>query len=211
MLDAMAEMIDYLSLITLAVDFFGDIDKSMTKEEKLNMYMDESLDYTVGQMNPFIKIIPQAVFGVDPDRKGRPLSGYLDPKFMYYMQQNERVWQVFNSIVNLEAVDLSKEYPGAPTYMGRQWVIADEASKKRMMGIENIMMMVGIQRTLRDYAPLFNEIRSTGLESDVEAVQMKEPVLSTLGIVTPVTEPTVGEQKEANKASVKYELIGRTK
>ena len=211
MLDAMAEMIDYLSLITLAVDFFGDIDKSMTKEEKLNMYMDESLDYTVGQSNPFLKIIPQAVFGVDPDRKGRPLSGYLDPKFMYYMQQNERVWQVFNSIVNLEAVDLSKEYPGAPTYMGRQWVIADEASKKRMMGIENIMMMVGIQRTLRDYAPLFNEIRSTGLESDVEAVQMKEPVLSTLGIVTPVTEPTVGEQKEANKASVKYELIGRTK
>ena len=211
MLDAMAEMIDYLSLITLAVDFFGDIDKSMTREEKLNMYMDESLDYTVGQSNPFLKIIPQAVFGVDPDRKGRPLSGYLDPKFMYYMQQNERVWQVFNSIVNLEAVDLSKEYPGAPTYMGRQWVIADEASKKRMMGIENIMMMVGIQRTLRDYAPLFNEIRSTGLESDVEAVQMKEPVLSTLGIVTPVTEPTVGEQKEANKASVKYELIGRTK
>ena len=211
MLDAMAEMIDYLSLITLAMDFAGDIDKSMTREEKLNMYTDEALDYTVGQANPFLKIVPQAFFGVDPDRKGRPLSGYLDPKFMYYMQQNESVWQKFNSIVNLKAVDLSKEYPGAPTYMGRQWVIADEASKKRMMAIENIMIAVGIQRTLRDYAPLLNEISQPGLPTDVEAVQMKSPILSTLGIVTPVTEPTVGEQKEANKAAVRYELIGRTK
>tara|TARA_R110000772_G_scaffold194498_2_gene305250 strand:- start:84 stop:698 length:615 start_codon:yes stop_codon:yes gene_type:complete len=204
-------MIDYMSLITIVIDLAGDFDKSMTREEKLNMYGKEALDYTAGQANPFIKILPQLFFGVDPDRKGRPLSGYLDPKFMYYMQQNESVWQAFNAIVNLEAVDLSKEYPGAPTYMGRQWVIADEVSKKRMMAIENIMIAIGIQRTLRDYAPLLNAISSPGLESDVEAVQMKKPVLSTLGIVTPVTEPTVGEQKQANKASVKYELIGRTK
>jgi len=122
------------------------------------------------------------------------------------------VWQAFNAIVNIEAVDLSKEYPGAPTYMGRQWVIADEASKKRMMAIENIMIAIGIQRTLRDYAPLLNEyVSSPGLETDVEAVQMKRPILSTLGIVTPITEPTIGEQEQANKAAVKYELIGRTK
>jgi len=211
MLDSTTEMIDFMSLVWLATDLALDVDKSMTREEKANMFMDESLDYIVGQLSPFWKVPIKGVFGVDPDRKGRPITGYLDPKFMYYMQKNEKVWQTFNAFIKLEAVDLSKEYPGAPTYMGRQWVIADEASKKRMMALEDLMKLFGIQRSLRDYAPVFQDISPAGLPTDVEAVQMKSPYLSTLGIVTPISEPTVGEQKEANKAAVRYELIGRTK
>jgi hypothetical protein len=100
-------------------------------------------------------------FGVDPSRDARRLGTYLDPRLMWYLQQNPDAWSTFSSMVNVEAVPREDEKPSGGYYQGRQWRLkrGDDTSARNWYLMQQVLLTIGIQRTARDYAPALETLR----------------------------------------------------
>ena len=207
LLEGMAEMLDYLSIGVLLLN------PSLTNREKLGSTLESVKNVGIESARPGVATAVGLTFGIDTQREGRDIGGYLDPKLMWYLQQNPEMWETFSSIVHVEAVPLDQEYAGSGTYQGRQWRIVkgDEFSIRTWFAIEQLLLQTGTLRMLRDYVPLLDQVVGDEDDGDVKPMQMAEPFWNTVGVVTPISEPSMVEQKANIERSEAYELKRRAK
>lgn len=150
---AVADMIDYLSIpLSLAAYERGLVDS----EGGLAATTVDFVKLVASQSNPVIQGAATIGFGLDI-RTGSETTSYLDPKLMWYLQQNPEHFYTFSSIVGIEPVPFEQENPSVGYYDGRQWRLKkDDYSKRTWAAIRTGLLMIGVQRTLQDYAPIFN-------------------------------------------------------
>ena len=218
-LQSTAELIDYMSG---AVALMND-----ARTENLGGFFSlatESTAKNVGELaNPYYQTAIGLAFGVDVRREGKELGYYLDPRLMWYLQQNPERWECFSSLINIEAVEPDREIPGRGTYQGRQWQIkkGDTASVRAWFAIQQMMLFTGIQRNMRDYVPAFEAMglgadRSGEREIPIQlggaprgpaigeapAKTAVENMLYTGGVITPITEMNLQDKVEFNKRAL---------
>ena len=126
---------------------------------------------TIGSRStPWVKAI--IGYGLDTELKFnqvRPLSNYVDPRIIYQMKQNPYIWDKYTSTVFLKAKKPSRVNENHTSFDGLVYEIADDDSKKAHYAIMQMMLQVGIQRTVRDYAPIVHSVKTaTGLEDRSE-------------------------------------------
>ena len=73
--------------------------------------------------------------------------------------------------------------------------------------MQQLMLFGGVQRTVRDYAPMFSEI-SQDIEErgDLRAPQLEYGFWQTVGVVTPIEQPTLEERVQMNKRALYYDF-----
>ena len=209
MLQASAELIDYISYFPM---IFTDDKKSMS-EKITNIPKDIILGYA-SEATPVPQTIIGLGFGVDPTRDGRELGYSIDPRFMWYLTRNPERFETFQAFINLEVVPPDSEVLGRGTYQGRQWRIrkGDQASVRNWFAINQALLIGGVQRNIRDFAPLL----ALGDEADSDQVPVQlggaSPnqalinLLYSTGVITPVTAPTYEDQLEYNRRMIGSEF-----
>jgi hypothetical protein len=205
MLQGTAEMLDYLSFIVPLLNDKKSVTEALTTSPLS----------TVAEMaSPGIQTGIGLYLGVDTRRDGKDLGYYLDPRLMWYMQQNPATWEVFQSYVRVEAVSVEDRNPSQGSFQGEQWRIqkGDKDSVRNWFAIQQLLIYVGIQRNLREYAPLFAEL--SGKEGDASvnmgAGSTAQAVGTFVGVVTPVTMPTQEERIELNRRVLNEQFRSRT-
>jgi hypothetical protein len=204
-LDATAQLIDYISLAMPLLN------ESLTPGE-IASAVAGSTAMKIGEMaSPLPQTLVALSFGVDIRRDAKELGYYLDPRLMAYLQVNDEMWNTFTSIINVEVVPPEEETPGRGTYRGRQWRIqkGDEASVRRWFAIQQLMVVAGIERSLRDWSPSVFAFRGD-VEGETIPVQMGgqaegrglRTLLYTLGVVTPIEQPPLQDQIEFNRRAL---------
>ena len=203
-LQGTAELLDFLSFV---VPLLND-KKSVTE------VLTTSPLSTVAEMaSPGIQTTIGLYLGVDTRRDGKDLGYYLDPRLMWYLQQNPAAWEVFQSYVRVEAVSVEDRNPAQGSFQGEQWRIqkGDKDSVRNWFAIQQLLIYVGIQRNLREYAPLFAEV--SGQEDapvNMGAGSATQAAGTFLGVVTPVTMPTQEERIELNRRVLNEQFRSRT-
>lgn len=205
-LQATADMLDYISFFPMA---FSDARKSTSERTPAQIGQDILLGYAA-QATPLPQTAIGIAFGVDPTRDGKELGYSIDPRFMWYLTRNDSMFKVFTSLINLEVVPPDSEVPGRGTYQGRQWRIRknDKASVQNWFAINQLLLTIGLQRNLRDFAPLLalaaeettdQTATQLGGDSDNQALIN---LLYSAGVITPITAPTYEDQVEYNKRMI---------
>ena len=178
-------------------------------------------DYAAGRTNPLIASALIATLGVDPRSPAedkRP-TGYVDPKLMSVFES----FGMFDFAAEtfFEAVPLKDEVPGRQTFNGRQWRVR-ESQKANYSQMLNLLTLIGIQRTARDYAPLVQMLVETDIspeeqrrfitmrDEEVIAPTVGGPILQRLGsvtgVVTPIDEPSLELTRQLAKRTAGREL-----
>jgi len=204
-LDATSQLIDYMSLIMPVFN------PGLSGGEAAKEIASGGVSKLLEMGSPLPQTLLGLYFGADIRREGEAFGYYLDPRLIAYLQLNPEMWQTFSSYINVETVPSDEELPGRGTYNGRQWRIkkGDEASVKAWFAIQQLLLVPGLQRAARDYAPLISYAKE---EEDVIPVQMGGEVggpiapLSALGVITPIDAPTLQDQIEMNKKSLYYKF-----
>ena len=183
-LQATADLMDYLSAFPVLAEINDVQSGRKTIQEGMNSFI---VDGTLGiaeQSRPSIQFLATMAFGVDVGRGGdRELGTYLDPRLMWYLQQNPDAWSTFQSFVNVEAVPREDEKPSGGYYQGRQWRLkrGDAASARQWYLMQQVLLTVGIQRTARDYAPALETLRQgTGVALGTPIGNVDVPLVSLL-------------------------------
>lgn len=200
-LQAIGQLVDYLS-IPLG---YGAAKAGLSENEPITTPVKQTLALLTENARPEIQFLVAASYGIDT-RTGRDLGGYLDPKLMYYINQNSSARNAFDSLIQTEAVPYDQEKLGSGYYQGRQWRIPldDKDSQKNWAAIKALMLTVGIQRTAQDYAPIAQAI--VPLEGYQPDVTMETSALRALGIVTAQDAPLIEEIQKANRAAAAREV-----
>jgi hypothetical protein len=178
-LGAMAELIDYLSIPVAAAAWYSGLSSEPYDLEKAGY---ASLDVIAEKSNPFIELIMSQMLGVDVKRSGQKASAYLDPKILWYLEQNPEQFYSFAKAFKFEQVPLDQESPTKGYYNGHQWRIPfdETGSIKRWNLMMGIIQTIGIKRGLADYAPMWDQMGTKKVGSVLGA-----PVLG-LAARTPV-------------------------
>jgi hypothetical protein len=133
---------------------------------------------------------------------------------MWYLTRNPERFETFQAFINLEVVPPDSEVLGRGTYQGRQWRIrkGDQASVRNWFAINQALLIGGVQRNIRDFAPLL----ALGDEADSDQVPVQlggaSPnqalinLLYSTGVITPVTAPTYEDQLEYNRRMIGSEF-----
>ena len=209
-LQATADMIDYISFFPMA---FLDDKKSLSEKSPAQIGRDILLGYAA-QATPVPQTAIGIAFGVDPTRDGQELGYSIDPRFMWYLTRNPEVFQSFQSFINLEVVPPDSEVAGRGTYQGRQWRIrkGDQASVRNWFAINQVLLVTGFQRNIRDFAPLF-ALASEDTEDQVPVQlggdsgnQALINLLYSTGVITPIAAPTYEDQIEYNRRMIGAEF-----
>ena len=209
MLQASAELIDYISYFPM---IFTDDKKSMS-EKITNIPKDIILGYA-SEATPVPQTIIGLGFGVDPTRDGKELGYSIDPRFMWYLTRNPERFETFQAFINLEVVPPDSEVLGRGTYQGRQWRIrkGDQASVRNWFAINQALLIGGVQRNLRDFAPLLALGDETGADQIPVQLGGGSPnqalinLLYSTGVITPVAAPTYEDQLEYNRRMIGSEF-----
>jgi hypothetical protein len=189
-LGAMAELIDYLSIPVAAIAWYSGMSSEPFGLEKVK---DAALGVAAEKANPFFELALSQAFGIDVKRVGQQAGAYLDPKILWYMQQNPEQFYAFAKAFKFEQVPLDEESPTKGYYNGHQWRIpASEAgSIKRWNLMMGILQTVGVKRTLADYAPMWDQMGAKGVGS-----RMVAPAVGlTVGSFIPSAAPESPERK----------------
>ena len=168
----------------------------------------------IGQnVNPHVNIIASELFGVDirrgPDRQ---VTNIVDGWLVMALQENPTAWEAFKDEFNIVPVAKDREYPGGSTFQGRQWVIqkGDEAARKRYNRFKYALMITGQERGLREQVPLGLKLRGVqdARRQAGDVVEMKyDPTWAqSLGIETPIQEPTIEEIERKNRRNKQFEI-----
>ena len=206
-IEAMSELIDYMSYFMI----FGN--EGLTGTEKMRDFTRGFGTGFLDRSNPAFKAAMALGYGVTPYGSGVDRQLYLDPRMIWYLQQDPQKWDTFTSYINVEVVPYEDERPGGGTYQGRQYRIkkGDEASAQAWYAMQQLMLFGGVQRTLRDYAPMFSEIfQDIEERGDVRPPQLQHGFWQTVGVVTPIEQPTLEERVEMNRRALYYEFKDRS-
>jgi hypothetical protein len=212
-LSATAELLDYMAVVPLIVN-----DKKDFKDSLTAAYTVPLLAYAKNA-TPAVQTAIGLGFGIDPRRDAKELGYYLDPRLMWYMQQNPQAWSTFQTLVTVEVVPANAEVPGRGSYQGRQWRIrkGDDASVRNWFAIQQALLYAGLDRNLGDYAPLFEAIAGSSSESDIRDFRLGGEGSGTLmnmmysgGVVTPIEAVTIQDRIEFNKRAIAEELRKNT-
>jgi hypothetical protein len=201
---AVADMIDYISIpFTLAAYKRGLVD---TEKGFIGSGVD-LVKLVASQSNPAIQAAATIGFGLDI-RTGSETTSYLDPKLMWYLQQNPETFYTFTSIVGIEPVPYEQEKPGVGYYDGRQWRIKkDDYSKRAWAAMRTGLLAAGIQRTAQDYAPIFNMF---GVTTNLPEGKVELPIQmetgsdyinfwKAAGVITVQDAPMIQEIQKRNR------------
>lgn len=202
-LQATTDLIDYLSYFPMIMSD----NKKNTSEALMSIPKDIVLGYAA-QATPLPQTVIGLTFGVDPRREGKELGYGIDPRLMWYLQRNPDVWNTFQALVNVEVVPPDSEIPGAGTYQGRQWRIrkGDQTSVRAWFAIQQLLLTGGVQRNMKDYAPLAETLFGKAGE-DTTAIQLGGEsenaalinIMYQTGVITPIATPSVQDQIEFNR------------
>ena len=200
-LDATASMIDHISFLMPLIN-------GGTAGEKVSAISSGAVG-KIGEMaNPMFQTGIGLYYGIDVRREGRELGYGIDPRLMAWLIQNEEAWKTFQSLVNVEVVPPEEEIPGRGTYQGRQWRIrrGDTASVRTWFAIQQALLMVGMQRNLRDYSNLLPAVEGEvvpvqggGAAEEGRSIQN---LFYVLGVITPIEQPPLQDQIEFNKRAL---------
>ena len=115
-------------------------------------------------INPMLQTGVLLGTGMDIRRGGQTASDYLDPKLVWYFQQNPEQWYTFTTYFNIEEVPYDEEKPSVGYYNGRQWRIkkGDKTAAKNWQVWQSSLLMIGVNRTMRDYAPILAQLGTAG-------------------------------------------------
>lgn len=115
-------------------------------------------------INPMLQTGVLLGTGMDIRRGGQTASDYLDPKLVWYFQQNPEQWYTFTTYFNIEEVPYDEEKPSVGYYNGRQWRIkkGDKTAAKNWQVWQSSLLMIGVGRTMRDYAPILAQLGTAG-------------------------------------------------
>jgi len=156
-IQAVAEMTDYASIFLTPYVMAATTDKGLIAATGEVGY--GAFQVAVENANPMLQTAVLAGTGMDIRRGGQTASDYLDPKLVWYMQQNPEQWYTFTTLFNIEEVPLEDEKPAVGYYNGRQWRIKqkDRTAAKNWQVWQSGLLMIGVGRTMRDYAPILNK------------------------------------------------------
>ena len=204
-LSAMSELVDYMSVVPYLLN------PNISVGEKISTGLKEVPLAYAKQAPPAIQTTIGVAFGVDPRRDAKELGYYLDPKLMWWLQQDPEKWATFQSFINIETVPPDQEVPGRGSYQGRQWRIrkGDEASLRNWFAFQQLMLFGGALRNLQDYSVVGNlltgeqtsdtqDIRLGGESSNAELIM----IMTSSGVVTPIEAVTVQDRIEFNKRAI---------
>ncbi len=171
---AVAEMTDYASTFLTPFVMSAMGEKGLVSATAEAGY--GAFQIAVENANPMLQTAVLAGTGMDIRRGGQTASDYLDPKLIWYMQQNPEQWYTFTTFFNIEEVPFEEEKPAVGYYNGRQWRIkkGDKTAAKNWQVWQSGLLMVGVGRTMRDYAPILTQLGTAGQAA-------------ASGIVAPVT------------------------
>lgn len=215
-LQSMAELVDYVSAGVNLYNSVEDVNNAGTAMKNLIAGGEAVMAKGAEMSNPFVQTAIGLYLGVDVRREGKELGYYLDPRLMWYLQQDPQMWETFSSLIKTEVVEPEREIPGRGTYQGRQWRIkrGDTASVKAWFAIQQAMLGVGIYRNFRDYGPAFAglagipegereiPIQLGGAPRGDGSVNVIENMLYTGGVITPITELNLQDKIEFNKRAL---------
>jgi hypothetical protein len=156
-IQAVAEMTDYASIFLTPYVMAATTDKGVVAATGEAGY--GAFQIAVENANPMLQTAVLAGTGMDIRRGGQTASDYLDPKLIWYMQQNPEQWYTFTTLFNIEEVPFEEEKPAVGYYNGRQWRIKqkDRTAAKNWQVWQSGLLMIGVGRTMRDYAPILSK------------------------------------------------------
>ena len=202
-LQATADLMDYLTAFPVIAEM-SDVQSGRKQvSEGMSDFIKDGTLGIASQARPSIQFIVAMSFGVDPSRDARRLGTYLDPRLMWYLQQNPDAWSTFSSMVNVEAVEREDEKPSGGYYQGRQWRLkrGDDTSARNWYLMQQVLLTIGLQRTARDYAPALEALRQgvAGMPEEQRDIRLGgtsergaiENLLYTGGVITPIEAPNL--------------------
>lgn len=206
-LQAVGDLVDYLSI---PLGYLAAKQPGSKEVSSVPKSFSELAGLVTEQSNPFVQGLSAAALGVDL-RTGRDLGTYLDPRLMWYIRKNDAAGLGFDTYVSTEPVPFEEEKPGVGYYQGRQWRITktDDQSKKNWAIIKSLLLMVGVQRTMNDYAPLFQQISPVGAEQPEVTLDTGSNYINAmraLGIITVQDAPMIEEIQRANRQAAGREI-----
>ena len=156
-IQAVAEMTDYASILLTPYVMAAANGKGLVGATAEAGY--GAFGIAVENANPMLQTAVLAGTGMDIRRGGQTASDYLDPKLVWYMQQNPEQWYTFTTLFNIEEVPFEEERPAVGYYDGRQWRIKknDRTAAKNWQVWQSGLLMIGVGRTMKDYAPILNQ------------------------------------------------------
>jgi len=138
-------------------------------------------------------------------------TAYLDPKLATYLY-NTGLWPLAETMF-FEPVKKERERSGVQTFEGRQWKLRDDMKKWWVLTLQAVTML-GINRTARDYAPLFDVMFSKKIDEekfDVTGIQLQPNIPSFIGLTTPIAEPSLEQVRENIRMKRAREIAERTR
>ena len=180
-IQAVAEMTDYAAMFLTPYVLAARGEKGFGKATA-ETFIEAPAQIALENANPFVQGVGIAATGMDVRRGGQKASDYLDPKLIWYMQQNPEQWYTFTTMFNIEEVPLDEERPAVGYYNGRQWRIKknDRTAAKNWQLWQTGLLAIGVGRTMRDYATIW---ANTGYAGEV--VSSAAATATTLGAVPP--------------------------
>ena len=161
-IQAVAEMTDYASILLTPYIMAAGGEKGFfaaTAETAAGV-----AQIGTENINPMLQTGVLLGTGLDIRRGGQTASDYLDPKLVWYFQQNPEQWYTFTTYFNIEEVPFEEEKPAVGYYNGRQWRIkkGDKTAAKNWQVWQSGLLMIGVGRTMRDYAPILAQLGTAG-------------------------------------------------
>lgn len=129
----------------------------------------------------------------------RGIGTYIDPRMLAYVNSVDDMQSIFGGLIAIEPIPPAEERAGGGRFNGRQWRVAPE-SKHAYNLLMAALLTVGLQRAVRDYAPLGMELR--GMEAVAGHQTAMDELLFQSGLSTPVTLPTTQERQIENERAI---------
>ena len=165
-----------------------------------------------GKSSPWVKNL--VGFGLEKELsfgEVRDLPKYADPRVIYMLRQNDDLWQTYSSMVKLKAKAPDKLTQNHTSFDGLVYELADMESRKRHFTFMQMMLQGGVQRTVRDWAPIvYSAKEAAGMEKrEGELTSIALDIRSwpyeffrNMGVIKIINEPT-----ESLSDSVKPDVI----
>ena len=170
-----------------------------TRAEMRDVGVSTISEKLIGQANPIASAVigtatgKRIAFGEVSDQ-----SGWIDPRLVWYVQESGQ-WDTFRLMYDVQPTPANKFDGNIGTYNGMQWRINSEWGIKRWDMTLHLLQFAGQQRTLRDWAPLFDAVSTPFDETDTRPKQLQGASWQTLfqgfGVVTPVAMPTLADKQ----------------
>ena len=227
MADGLAQVVDTMSVAAL---LFNGVLHAATGEDLIETgrldlgttVIDRSLQQTnnalrlalqtyAGNAPPHYQAFIGLTFNIDARREGQKISRYLDPRMVYYFQLHPELWEIFTTVVEVEGTRPTSDKFG--TYRGMQWEIAEDSVDDWYL-LQAAFLMGGVQRTMKDYAPLVYEavtalnmsdpalVPDYRLNPEVTDIPAFNQLLYQSGLVTVTDERSPEELYDANQAAM---------